>query len=146
MNTHNKNNKKGRTKLSRRALDLLIELRKYESSQNMRSLAGGLDQMGPRLVRLYRTTESLRSRGVIAELLAEMGYPWFPKFAREMINGNLTSEHVVPKQKAPEESHAKTIKTSPEPTVPNSLPQSTYHIVVSKGDFLEMEPDSLFYN
>ena len=144
MNTHN--NKKRRIKLSRRALDLLIELRKYESAENMQMIAGDLDRISSKLVRLYRTTESLRSRGVIAELLAEMGYPWFKKFAREMITSNLNTDHAKPKQKAPEESHAKTIKTSPEPTVPNSPPQSTYHIVVSKGDFLEMEPDSSFYN
>lgn len=144
MNTHN--NKKRRIKLSRRALDLLIELRKYESAANMQMIAGDLDRISSKLVRLYRTTESLRSRGVIAELLAEMGYPWFKKFAREMITSNLNTDHAKPKQKAPEESHAKTIKTSPEPTVPNSPPQSTYHIVVSKGDFLEMEPDSSFYN
>ena len=145
MNTHN-NNKKRRIKLSRRALDLLIELRKYESAENMQMIAGDLNRISSKLVRLYRTTESLRSRGVIAELLAEMGYPWFKKFAREMITGNLNTDHAKPKQNAPQESPADSIKISAKKsTVRHSL-QSPMLNVVSKGDFLEMEPGTTLYN
>ena len=94
------NNKKGQMKLTPRAMELLFELRRYESARNMQSIAGDLDQFGSKLLRLYRTTESLRSRGIISELLSEAGYPWFKKFA----HNSITSRGLIVQAKTCNES------------------------------------------
>jgi len=155
MSAHQNSNKKGRTKLSRRALDLLIELRKCESADNMQLLAGDLDGFSAKLMRLYRTTENLQSRGIIADLLAEVGYPWFKKLARKMITGDSTASH-VPARDIPIEhidissdhGAASSNKTIQESSVPHSMFNTSDKgfNTVSKGDFLEMEPENNLYN
>ena len=75
------NNKASRiSTLSSRAIELLFELRQLETPSNMQLLAGDLDRINSKLLRLYRATDNVQSHELIADLLSEVGYPWFKCF------------------------------------------------------------------
>jgi len=81
-------------KLSTRTTELLFELRHYETVENMQILAGDLNKLNSKLLRLFRTTDNPQSQGLILELLSEMGYSWFRRFAER--NASISKASCMP--------------------------------------------------
>ena len=122
-------------KLTPRAMELLFELRQLESVENMQILAGDLDQMNCKLLRLYRMTKKPGSRELITELLTQVGYPWFRKFAAHRSNDNDLNDN---DPKASLSDSAKLIsKASVLPAMFN---------VACKQSFLDLVPQNMYFN
>ena len=127
-------------KLTPRAMELLFELRQLESVENMQILAGDLDQMNCKLLRLYRMTKKPGSRELITELLTQVGYPWFRKFAAHRSNDNDLNDN-DPNDNDPKASLSDSAKLISKASV---LP--AMFNVACKQSFLDLVPQNMYFN
>ncbi|RBP48359.1 hypothetical protein [Arenicella xantha] len=68
-------------KLTKKITDLLFVLSELESQENTQLLIGDGATLRNNLLKLYRVTDNEFSRELIADIMAEAGYPWLGKLA-----------------------------------------------------------------
>ena len=127
-------------KLTPRAMELLFELRQLESVENMQILAGDLDQMNCKLLRLYRMTKKPGSRELITELLTQVGYPWFRKFAAHRSNDNDLNDN------DPNDNDLKTSLSDSAKLISKASVLPAMFNVACKQSFLDLVPQNMYFN